>query len=173
MSELRDRMTNSPRKTHIFRQTAEMISAFIADMGGVKGFTLRSAISAAQRARPDLLDSAAHRLLPDFLEALEPLFQSWDPSAVSSFEQYLKQNPSLRRAPRRRRSSREQHQQPDGRLGLFPATRRRPGRSGEAATPPRADHRWRAACAVKRPDGSFTEPVDVPSSARTVLLRDV
>jgi hypothetical protein len=66
-----------------------MIESFLAGAGGVKGFTLRSALHAAQRARPDLLEQSSRRLLPDFLDALDPHYQSWDPTKEPDFAAHL------------------------------------------------------------------------------------
>lgn len=92
MSQLRHRITASPRHDQLVRECAQMIEHFIAGAGGVKGFTLRSAMHAAQRARPELLDNAARRLLPEFLDALQPLFSRWENGSKSDFTAFLQQH---------------------------------------------------------------------------------
>lgn len=89
MTQLRDRIMQSPRNEQIVRGCAEMIEHFFAGTGGVKGYALRSALSAGQRARPDLLVQSSRNLLPEFLDALDPYYQSWDPAEQSDFAQHL------------------------------------------------------------------------------------
>lgn len=89
MPQLRDRIMHGPREATVVRECAHMIESFLAGAGGMKGFTLRSALHTAQRARPDLLEQSSRRLLPEFLEALEPYYQDWDPTLESDFAAQL------------------------------------------------------------------------------------
>lgn len=92
MTQLRDRIMSSPREARLARECAEMIESFLAGAGGMKGFTLRSALHAAQRARPDLLVQSSRRLLPEFLDALDPYYRSWDPATEPDFARHLAQH---------------------------------------------------------------------------------
>ncbi|WP_043766273.1 DUF6918 family protein [Algiphilus aromaticivorans] len=89
MSQLRDRIMQSPREATVVRECAHMIESFLSGAGGMKGFTLRSALHTAQRARPDLLEQSSRRLLPEFLDALDPYYQKWDPSTEPDFAAQL------------------------------------------------------------------------------------
>lgn len=89
MSQLRDRILHGPREATVVHECARMIESFLAGAGGVKGFTLRSALHTAQRARPDLLEQSSRRLLPDFLDALDPYYKKWDPKAEPDFAAHL------------------------------------------------------------------------------------
>lgn len=81
-----------PREAAVVRKCARMIESFLAGAGGVKGFTLRSALHTAQRARPDLLEQSSRRLLPEFLDALDRHYQSWDPMQEPDFAAHLMRN---------------------------------------------------------------------------------
>ncbi|MCK5770091.1 hypothetical protein [Algiphilus sp.] len=89
MTQLRERILNSPREGQIVTGCSVMIQTFVSDTGGVRGFALRSAVHAAQRQRPDLLDTAARRLLPEFLDALDPHYAEWNPAAEPDFARFL------------------------------------------------------------------------------------
>lgn len=89
MSQLRDRIMHGPREATVVRECAHMIESFLAGAGGMKGFTLRSALHTAQRARPDMLEQSSRRLLPEFLDALDPYYQEWDPTAEPDFAAQL------------------------------------------------------------------------------------
>ncbi|MHA7834295.1 MAG: DUF6918 family protein [Algiphilus sp.] len=89
MTPFRECIEQSPRHDQVIRECAVLIESFVSNAGGVRGFALRSAVQAAQRKRPDLLHAASRRMLPECLDALDPIYQIWDVDTHDDFAVHL------------------------------------------------------------------------------------
>ncbi|MEQ9010120.1 hypothetical protein [Algiphilus sp.] len=89
MTPFRECIEQSPRHDQVIRDCAVLIDSFLSNAGGVRGFALRSAVQTAQRKRPDLLERASRRVLPECLDALDPIYQIWDAEAHQDFAVHL------------------------------------------------------------------------------------
>ncbi|HVT34983.1 MAG TPA: hypothetical protein VHE37_05345, partial [Nevskiaceae bacterium] len=69
-----------------------LIEDFVAGRGGLKGMGLRAGLKMLKAARPGIMDRATERMLPDFLEALDPLFQKFRKAGGKDFAAYLQQH---------------------------------------------------------------------------------
>lgn len=85
MTLLRECIEQSPRHEQVISDCAGLIETFLASAGGVRGFALRSALQTAQRKRPNLLEAASRRALPECLDELDPIYQSWDAETHNDF----------------------------------------------------------------------------------------
>lgn len=89
MTLLRERIEQSPRHDQVIQECAGLIESFLSNAGGVRGFALRSALQTAQRKRPDLLETASRRVLPECLDELDPIYRSWDIDTHQDFAIHL------------------------------------------------------------------------------------
>ncbi|WP_420426460.1 DUF6918 family protein [Algiphilus sp.] len=89
MTPFRECIEQSPRHDQVIRDCAVLIESFLTNAGGVRGFALRSAVQTAQRKRPDLLETASRRVLPECLDALDPIYQIWDVDTHEDFAVHL------------------------------------------------------------------------------------
>lgn len=70
-------------------KTAGWIERYVADRGGFKGLTLKTALRALKALRHDALELGIDRLLPDFAAALDPLFQRFRVRGSGTFGAYV------------------------------------------------------------------------------------
>lgn len=77
MTTLSELLLAPGRREPLEKRTAAWVEKHVASLGGIKGLTLKAALGALQRARPDIVPKAVHRLLPEFFGALEPLFREF------------------------------------------------------------------------------------------------
>lgn len=77
MTTLADILLAPGKREALEKRTADWVEKHVASLGGLKGLTLKASLGALQRARPDIVPKAVHRLLPEFFAALEPLFREF------------------------------------------------------------------------------------------------
>lgn len=77
MTTLADLLLAPGKREALEARTAAWVEKHVASLSGIKGLTLKAALGALQRARPDIVPRAVHRLLPEFFAALEPLFREF------------------------------------------------------------------------------------------------
>ena len=70
-------------------ECADLIESHVHNRSGFKGIAYRTALGAAKKVKPDILKRSAGNLMPDMLEALEPLYQQFKQSADSDFSAFI------------------------------------------------------------------------------------
>ena len=92
MEGLADILLASQHKRALTADCVELIESHIASLSGLKGMALKTGLSMLKRAKPGILERATGRLLPEFIMALDPLYQEFQRSTQSDFEAFLQKN---------------------------------------------------------------------------------
>ena len=77
------------KRQDVNRQFAQVIEDFVSRRGGLKGLGMRTGLKMLKAARPGIVDRATEKMLPDFLEALEPLHKEFVKSGGGDFAAFL------------------------------------------------------------------------------------
>lgn len=93
MKELADILLASQHKKAVIADCVQLIESHVANRGGIKGMALKTGLSMLKKAKPGILERATAYLLPEFIAALEPLYQESRRSKVS-FDAFLQKNAS-------------------------------------------------------------------------------
>lgn len=91
MSSLPALLTSEQKKTEVIDDCLKVVDEEVAEKKGVSGMAIKAGYRTVNSIRPGFLRGAVDDLLPDFAEALDPIYQE----AVSRGEQvrnYLEQN---------------------------------------------------------------------------------
>jgi hypothetical protein len=67
----------------------DMIRDFIRHRGGLKGMAYRTGFAMLEKARPGIVERAVQKLMPQFIEALQPLYEDFLKSRGGSFAAFL------------------------------------------------------------------------------------
>lgn len=92
MQSLSEILLGGPHQQVVRADCTRTIEDFIAGRGGLKGMAYRTGMAMLNRARPGILERATAKLLPQFLEALEPLYQEYQKEPADNFSAYLEKN---------------------------------------------------------------------------------
>lgn len=84
----------APSRAQVDAEFAQMMRDFIHQRGGLTGMAWRTGLAFIERARPGIVERATQKLLPEFMQALEPLYQAHGADG-KSFGAYLKSQPRL------------------------------------------------------------------------------
>jgi len=77
MPALADIVLTAERKDALVADCVHLTENRIAGRGGLRGIALKTGLSLLKAARPDILPRAMQALLPDFVAALDPLYQDY------------------------------------------------------------------------------------------------
>lgn len=89
MKGLADILLASQHKKAVIADCVQLIESHVASRSGLKGMALKTGLSMLKRAKPGILERATAYLLPEFIAALEPLYQDSQKTHKGSFEAYL------------------------------------------------------------------------------------
>lgn len=89
MKGLADILLASQQKKAVVADCVQLIESHVASRSGLKGMALKTGLSMLKRAKPGILERATAYLLPEFIAALEPLYQDSQNDRKTSFEAYL------------------------------------------------------------------------------------
>lgn len=64
------------QRSAVVADLADVVEAEVADQKGLSGAAVKTAFGAAQKVKPTLVTSATSKLLPEFLTALQPFWDS-------------------------------------------------------------------------------------------------
>ena len=92
MTTLSDLLLAPERRDTINAKTAAWIERYVQDSSGIRGIALKTGLKAAKAARPDAVERAVSRLMPEFAAALEPYWQKFRASGEKDFAAYLKRH---------------------------------------------------------------------------------
>lgn len=80
------------RREAISGKLAAWIERYVHERGGIKGLALKAGVKALQAVRPDALPRGVDLLLPEFAQALEPLFQRFRKEGGKDFGAFVAKN---------------------------------------------------------------------------------
>jgi len=89
MSSLADILLAAHHRDELITDAARLVEHYIQQRGGLKGMGLRTGLSLVKAAKPDILNRASDRMLPDMVRALEPLYQEFRGSGSGDFSVFL------------------------------------------------------------------------------------
>ncbi|MBV8062419.1 MAG: hypothetical protein JOY51_02440, partial [Nevskia sp.] len=94
MPALADIVLTAQNKDPLVAGCVRLVEERVAGRGGLRGIALKTGLAMLKSARPDVLPRAMQGLLPDFVGALEPLYQDYVAGgARQDFGSFLKQQP--------------------------------------------------------------------------------
>ena len=77
MPALADIVLTAQNKDALVADCVHLIDGRVAARGGLRGIAMKTSLSLLKAARPDILPRAMQALLPDFVVALDPLYQDF------------------------------------------------------------------------------------------------
>ena len=77
MPALADIVLTAKSKDALVASCVHLTEGRIAKRGGLRGVAMKTSLSLLKAARPDILPRAMQALLPDFVTALDPLYQDY------------------------------------------------------------------------------------------------
>ena len=92
MKGLVDILLASQHKKAVIADCVELIESHIAGRSGLKGMALKTGLSMLKRAKPEIIERATAKLLPEFIAALEPIYQEFQRSRESNFDVFLQKH---------------------------------------------------------------------------------
>lgn len=92
MQTLEQILLAGPDKDVVIAGFVQLVEEHAARRGGLKGMGLRAGLKMLKAAKPGILDRATARLLPEFLQALEPLYQTFRKAKETDFAAFLQRN---------------------------------------------------------------------------------
>lgn len=91
MTRLTDILLAQATHTETIESVVTLIEQQVASRSGLKGMGLKTGLKMAKTVKPDILKRAVKRLLPDFAEALEPMWAKAE-SVQMTFAAYVRDN---------------------------------------------------------------------------------
>lgn len=92
MKVLADILLASEQKKAVVADCVELIETHVASRSGLKGMALKTGLSMLKRAKPGILERATAYLLPEFIAALDPMYQECQQGRQPDFEAYLQKH---------------------------------------------------------------------------------
>ena len=92
MTTLAELLLAPERREALIGRTAEWVERYVAESSGLRGMALRTGLAASKAARPDAVQRAVTRLLPEFATALEPFWQRFRATGERDFSVYLRRH---------------------------------------------------------------------------------
>ena len=89
MKSLADILLAPQQRDALIADAASMVEQHIQQRGGLKGIGMKTGLSLLKAARPDILQRASARMLPDMITALEPLYTQFRNSGDGDFAVFL------------------------------------------------------------------------------------
>jgi hypothetical protein len=75
MPSLSEVLTNETQKAAVVDECVNVIDAEVADKGGISGLAIKAGYGAVKGVKPGFIKQAVSDLLPEFANALDPIFQ--------------------------------------------------------------------------------------------------
>ncbi len=92
MKSLVESLLSPAGRAAVEADTVSMVEQFIARRGGLKGIAYKTGYAMLKKARPGIVERATARMLPEFLNALEPLYREFQAAPTQDFGAFLQQH---------------------------------------------------------------------------------
>ncbi|MFT4047518.1 MAG: hypothetical protein QM661_12610 [Solimonas sp.] len=92
MKSLNDILWSPLQREAFAADLAALVELQVANRGGLRGMAVRTGFTLLKAAKPDLLDSALRRNAPQFIAALEPLYESFRNGREPDFAAFLQKH---------------------------------------------------------------------------------
>ncbi len=92
MKSLADILLAPHQREAVIEDAVKLIEAHVDGRGGLRCVTLKTGLTMLKAARPGLLARAVERLLPEFAQALNPLYQEFRGSPDRDFSVFLQKH---------------------------------------------------------------------------------
>lgn len=92
MKTLADILLAPGQRDAVIRDASQLIEEHVGSRGGLRGVSLKTGLAMVKAARPGILDRAVRKLLPEFAQALDPLFQEFQSLPDGDFAAYLQKH---------------------------------------------------------------------------------
>lgn len=89
MNSLSDILLAPEKKDLAIADFAQLLESSVSQRGGVRGMAMKTGLAMLKKARPDIMLRGARRMLPDFIAALDPLFERFQREGSSDFAGFL------------------------------------------------------------------------------------
>lgn len=73
----------------VVNQVVDLIENHVASRSGLRGMSLKTGLAMLKKAKPGILPRATQKLLPEFVEALDPLYQTYRQDQGTDFAAFL------------------------------------------------------------------------------------
>src|SRR6478672_6385800 len=67
-------LTDEAKKKNVVKDCCELIDAEVKDKGGISGLAIKAGYGAVKGIKPGFVEKAVEDLLPEFAEALDPIY---------------------------------------------------------------------------------------------------
>ncbi len=91
MGSLKDVLTSDEKRSAVITDCLALIDAEVGDKRGVSGLAIKAGYKAVKGIRPSFIRDAVEGLLPEFADALDPLFQEAQSQETGSVGVYLRE----------------------------------------------------------------------------------
>ncbi|NKF23789.1 DUF6918 family protein [Solimonas marina] len=92
MKTLNDILWAPAQREAFAADLVKLVEQHVANTRGLRGIGLKTGLSLLKAAKPDLLDGALRRNAPQFIAALEPLYESFLNQPGGDFAVFLQKN---------------------------------------------------------------------------------
>ncbi len=92
MKTLADILLAAPQRDTVVEETVNLIEAHVASRSGLRGMSLKTGLAMVKAARPGILGRAVQRLLPEFVQAIDPLYREFRDTGERDFSVYLQKH---------------------------------------------------------------------------------
>jgi hypothetical protein len=75
MSSLKEQLGSGEKRQQVIEDAIKVLDAEVADKGGLTGLAVKGGYKMVQGIKPGFVNDVVTRLLDDFLEAMDPLYQ--------------------------------------------------------------------------------------------------
>lgn len=92
MKTLTETLLAAHHRDEFLDDVVALIETHVARLPGLKGLSFKAGLVAANRAVPDVIQRGTRRLMPQFLDAIEPLHQEFRTSGTGDFSVFFGRN---------------------------------------------------------------------------------
>ncbi|WP_186627845.1 DUF6918 family protein [Rhodococcus sp. BP22] len=92
VAALKESLLDESKRDAVMRDVLALIDAEVSDKKGASGLAVKGGYGAVKKVGPSYIERAVEQLWPEFVDKLEPLWQSYNAAPVGSFSDYLVAN---------------------------------------------------------------------------------
>ena len=92
VAALKESLLDESKRDVLLPDVLALIDAEVSDKKGASGLAVKGGYGAVKKVGPSYIEKAVGALWPDFVEKLEPFWQSYNAAPVGSFSDYLVAN---------------------------------------------------------------------------------